>query len=141
MYPTNEKTPAAGRPGGQGPAENRIDVSHLPIVAQIIRWQAQVPPHGRAYERLSDRLRDLSLEHQFAMHCRDGAAVPHKHLDLAGLALLIGEVRKSRALGVDHLQAAAGRIISRHPSCPASASRLVDRLIVATDLAAAEGRP
>lgn len=57
------------------------------------------------------------------------------------LALRIGQLRAPRALGVAALQAAAGRIIDAHPDCPIRASRLVDRLIVAMDLAKREGRP
>ncbi len=57
------------------------------------------------------------------------------------LAHRIGQLRTPRALGVAGLQAAAGRIIDAHPHCPIRASRLVDRLIVAMDLARMEGRP
>lgn len=57
------------------------------------------------------------------------------------LARRIGQLRAPRALGVAKLQAAAGRIIDAHPDCPIRASRLVDRLTVAMDLAKWEGRP
>jgi hypothetical protein len=56
------------------------------------------------------------------------------------LARRIGQLRTSRALGVAALQAAAGRIIDAHPDCPIRASRLVDRLTVAMDLAQWERR-
>jgi hypothetical protein len=56
------------------------------------------------------------------------------------LARRIGQLRAPRALGVAGLQAAAGRIIDAHPDCPIRASRLVDRLTVAMDLAQVEGR-
>jgi len=142
MSRTQGRTPWAATPGGgSGPAGGRPTVTHSLIEAQILRLREQVPPHGRAYELLSARLRDFSPERQFALQCRDCSAGPRKHLDLAGLALLIGRVRQPRALGVDGLQAAAGRVIDRHPSCPVSASLLADRLIVAGELAAAEGRP
>jgi hypothetical protein len=144
MSRTHGRTPWAGGPGGgSGPARGRPRVTHRRILAQISKLQEQVPPHGRAYQLLSAWLREHSLERELAMQCRDCAADPRKHLDLAGagLALLIGAVRQPRALGVVGLQAAAGRIIDRHPSCPRAASLLVDRLIVAGELAAAEGRP
>lgn len=57
------------------------------------------------------------------------------------LARRIGQLRAPRSLGVSELQAAAGSIIDAHPDCPIRASRLVDRLVVAVDLARAEGRP
>lgn len=56
------------------------------------------------------------------------------------LARSIGRLRAPRALGLAGLQAAAGRIIDAHPDCPVRASRLVDRLTVAMDLAKWEGR-
>lgn len=56
------------------------------------------------------------------------------------LARRIGQLRTPRALGVAGLQAAAGRIIDAHPDCPIRASRLVDRLTLAMDLARVEGR-
>jgi hypothetical protein len=56
------------------------------------------------------------------------------------LARRIGHLRAPRALGVARLQAAAGRIIEANPDCSRRASRLVDRLTVAMDLAQAEGR-
>jgi hypothetical protein len=57
------------------------------------------------------------------------------------LARRIGHLRAPRALGVAGLQAAAGRIIDAHPDYSPRASRLVDRLTVAMDLAKWEGRP
>jgi hypothetical protein len=57
------------------------------------------------------------------------------------LAHRIGQLRAPRALGVAGLQAAAGRIIDAHPDCSRRASRLVDRITVAMDLARLEGRP
>jgi hypothetical protein len=57
------------------------------------------------------------------------------------LARRIGQLRAPRALGVDGLEAAAGRIIDAHPDCSPRASRLVDRITVAMDLAKWEGRP
>jgi hypothetical protein len=57
------------------------------------------------------------------------------------LARRIGQLRAPRAMGVSALQAAAGRIIEARPACPPRASRLVDRITVAMDLAQAEGRP
>lgn len=56
------------------------------------------------------------------------------------LAQRIGHLREQRALGVAGLEAAAGRLIDRYPSCPRPASLLVDRLIHARDLAIWEGR-
>ena len=56
------------------------------------------------------------------------------------LAQRIGQLRAPRALGVAGLQAAAGRIIDAHPECGIRASRLVDRITVAMDLARLEGR-
>ena len=53
----------------------------------------------------------------------------------------IGRLRAHRALGLAGLEAAAGRVIDAHPTCSARASRLVDRLVVAMDLARLEGRP
>lgn len=57
------------------------------------------------------------------------------------LARRIGQLRAPRALGVAGLQAAAGRIIDAYPDCSRRASRLVDRITVAMDLAQMEGRP
>ena len=57
------------------------------------------------------------------------------------LALRIDQLRAPRALGVAGLQAAAARIIDAHTSCDSRASRLVDRITLAMDLARAEGRP
>jgi hypothetical protein len=56
------------------------------------------------------------------------------------LAQRIGHLRQQRALGCTALEAAAGRLIDRHPSCPRPASLLVDRLTHARDLALWEGR-
>ncbi len=56
------------------------------------------------------------------------------------LAHRIGHLRQQRALGVAGLEAAAGRLIARHPQCPRAASLLVDRLTHARDLAIWEGR-
>jgi hypothetical protein len=56
------------------------------------------------------------------------------------LAYRIGHLRQQRALGCDGLEAAAGRLIDRYPSCPPSVSRLVDQLTHARDLALWEGR-
>ena len=56
------------------------------------------------------------------------------------LAHRIGQLRAPRALGVDGLQAAAGRLVSDHPDCPLRISRLVDRITVSMDLARVEGR-
>lgn len=61
--------------------------------------------------------------------------------DQALLAQRIGHLRQRRALGVAGLEAAAGRLIERYPHCPRHASRLVDRLTIARDLAVLEGRP
>ena len=61
--------------------------------------------------------------------------------DLDLLTQRIGHIRQQRALGVLALEAAAGRLIDRYPSCPCHASRLVDRLTHARDLAICEGRP
>lgn len=61
--------------------------------------------------------------------------------DQALLAQRIGHLRQRRALGVAGLEAAAGRLIERYPRCSRHASRLMDRLTVAHDLAAWEGRP
>lgn len=57
------------------------------------------------------------------------------------LAQRIGHLRQQRVLGCAGLEAAAGRVIQRHPHCPRNASRLVDRLTVHRDLAVLEGRP
>lgn len=56
------------------------------------------------------------------------------------LAQRIGSLRRQRALGVFELEAAAGRLIDSYPHCPRHASRLVDRLTHARDLAIWEGR-
>ncbi len=56
------------------------------------------------------------------------------------LAQRIGHLRQQRALGCAGLEAAAGRLIDRHPTCPRRVSLLVDRLTVARDLALWEGR-
>ncbi len=56
------------------------------------------------------------------------------------LAQRIGHLRQQRALGCADLEAAAGRLIDRHPGCPRPASLLVDRLTHARDLALWEGR-
>ncbi len=56
------------------------------------------------------------------------------------LALRIGGLRQHRALGTAGLEAAAGRLIDRYPACPLHASRLVDRITSAHDLAVWEGR-
>jgi hypothetical protein len=56
------------------------------------------------------------------------------------LAERIGHLRLPRALGAEALEAAAGRIIERSPHCPRQASRLVDRITHARDLAIWEGR-
>jgi len=56
------------------------------------------------------------------------------------LARRIGQLRAPRALGVDGLEAAAGHAIAKYPDCPPRASRLVDRITVAMDLARMEGR-
>ena len=61
-------------------------------------------------------------------------------MDSRLLAQRIGSIRHHRALGVAALEAAAGRLIERHPHCPRHASVLVDRLTVARDLAIWEGR-
>jgi hypothetical protein len=60
--------------------------------------------------------------------------------DQALLARRIGRVRQHRALGAKALAAAAGRIIERYPHCPRHASRLVDFIAHAHDLAIWEGR-
>lgn len=56
------------------------------------------------------------------------------------LAQRIGSIRQQRALGAVALEAAAGRLVDRHPSCPRPVSLLVDRLTHARDLAIWEGR-
>lgn len=56
------------------------------------------------------------------------------------LAQRIGQLRQHRALGLAELEAAAGRLIDRNPTCPRHASRLADRLTIARDLAVWEGR-
>ena len=56
------------------------------------------------------------------------------------LAQRVGHLRQQRALGVASLEAATGRLIDRHPTCPRRVSLLVDRLTVARDLALWEGR-
>ena len=56
------------------------------------------------------------------------------------LAQRVGHLRQQRALGVASLEAAAGRLIDRHPTCPRRVSSLMDRLTVARDLALWEGR-
>lgn len=56
------------------------------------------------------------------------------------LAQRIGHLRQHRALGCAGLEAAAGRLIDRYPSCPRPTSLLVDRLTHARDLALWEGR-
>jgi hypothetical protein len=56
------------------------------------------------------------------------------------LAHRIGHLRQQRALGCAGLEAAAGRLIDRYPTCPRPASLLVDRLTHARDLALWEGR-
>ena len=60
--------------------------------------------------------------------------------DQALLARRIGLLRQPRALGCAGLEAAAGRLIDRHPGCPRQASLLADRLTYARDLALWEGR-
>ena len=60
--------------------------------------------------------------------------------DQALLAKRIGILRQHRALGCAGLEAAAGRLIDRHPGCPRQASLLADRLTHARDLALWEGR-
>ena len=60
--------------------------------------------------------------------------------DQALLARRIGILRQHRALGCAGLEAAAGRLIDRHPGCPRQASLLADRLTYARDLALWEGR-
>ena len=60
--------------------------------------------------------------------------------DQALLARRIGVLRQHRALGCAGLEAAAGRLIDRYPSCPRPTSLLVDRLTHARDLALWEGR-
>jgi len=60
--------------------------------------------------------------------------------DLELLAQRVGYLRQQRALGCADLEAAAGRLIELHPHCPRHASRLVDRLTCARDLAIWEGR-
>ena len=52
----------------------------------------------------------------------------------------IGLLRQHHSLGCAGLEAAAGRLIDRHPACPRNASLLVDRLTQARDLALWEGR-
>ena len=56
------------------------------------------------------------------------------------LAHRIGHLRQHRALGCADVEAAASRLIDRHPACPRPASLLVDRLTLARDLALWEGR-
>jgi len=56
------------------------------------------------------------------------------------LAQRIGHIRQPRALGVFALEAAAGRLIDCYPHCPHHASRLVDWVTHARDLALWEGR-
>ena len=56
------------------------------------------------------------------------------------LARRIGQLRAPRALGLAGLEAAAGQTIDAHPECGIRASRLVDRITVAMDLARLEGR-
>jgi len=60
--------------------------------------------------------------------------------DQSLLVQRIGHLRRQRALGVAGLEAAAGRLIDRYPSCPHHASLLVDRLTHARDLAIWERR-
>jgi hypothetical protein len=60
--------------------------------------------------------------------------------DQALLTQRIGHLRQPRALGVSGLEAAIARIIDRNPACSHQASRLVDRLTLARDLALLEGR-
>ena len=57
------------------------------------------------------------------------------------LATRIGRCRQHRSLGVAALEAAAGSVIDRDPDCSPSASRLVDRLTLARELALLESRP
>ena len=56
------------------------------------------------------------------------------------LAQPVGHLRQQRALGCAGLEAATGRLIDGHPTCPRRVSQLVDRLTVARDLALWEGR-
>ena len=58
----------------------------------------------------------------------------------AELARRIGRVRRQRVLGVAGLEAAAGRLIDGCPACSRRVSLLVDRIVVARDLALWEGR-
>ena len=60
--------------------------------------------------------------------------------DRLALAHRIGHLRQPRALGCEGLEAAAGRLIDRHPGCPRPASLLVDQLTNAHDQAMWEGR-
>jgi hypothetical protein len=61
-------------------------------------------------------------------------------MDRRLLAERIGCIRQPRALGACALEAAAGRLIDRYPHCPHHASRLVDWVTHARDLAIWEGR-
>lgn len=62
------------------------------------------------------------------------------HCERMLLARRIGQCRQQRALGVAALEASASRLIDRYPNCSRHASRLVDRLTHARDLAIWEGR-
>jgi hypothetical protein len=62
------------------------------------------------------------------------------HYDRRLLAERIGYIRQPRALGACALEAAAGLLIDRYPHCPSHASRLVDWVTHARDLAIWEGR-
>lgn len=57
-----------------------------------------------------------------------------RHSDQLVLAQRISCLRRQRAL-----EAAAGRLIDRHPGCPRPVSLLVDQLTHARDLAMWEG--
>jgi hypothetical protein len=69
------------------------------------------------------------------------ASISKERLESQLLTRRIGAIRARQALGAAGLQAAAGSIIERHPGCPPRASKLVDRITVAMDLARVEGRP
>ena len=85
---------------------------------------------------------DTGIEAKFAKRS-DRTIAAARLLSIADrleLAHRIGHLRQHRALGCAGLEAAAGRLIDRHPACPRPASLLVDLLTHARDLALCEGR-
>lgn len=77
MSRTNEKTSRAGGPdGGRGPAGNRFNVTHAPILAQdVYNLLGKLPPAGHSHRLLTCWLERHALERRLELQYHAGTLI------------------------------------------------------------------